>query len=281
LVGTALGAAIHDQRPVFIPDTTQSTRYVADIHQLDTRTRVIIPIRFNNTITGLLDVQSTTLVPHTHDEIDGLQLVADQIGIALRNIRLYQAAKTAQLAAEQADRLKTRLLANVSHELRTPLHIILGYSQLLVTDPAPHGVILDDAVRNDIVTIQRSAEHLILLINDFTRRCCAEIDELVLFAETIDPRQLITRIFAELHTTLHNPHVTWQLNIPDELPMLYVDAVRVRQIITNLLSNAAKFTRQGSITIGATVNPPYVPYLCQTLVQGLSPPIKIGYLNHL
>lgn len=258
LVGTALGAAIHDQRPIFIPDTTRSTRYMADSQQLDTRTRVIIPIRFKNAITGLLDVQSTTLVPHTHDEIDGLQLVADQIGIALHNIDLYQAAKTAQYAAEQADRLKTRLLANVSHELRTPLHIILGYSQLLVTDPTPHGVALSDAVRNDVVTIQRSAEHLILLINDLLDLSRAEIDELVLFAETIDPHQLITQIFMELRTTLHNPHVTWELTIPDELPMLYVDPVRVRQIITNLLSNAAKFTRHGTITIGATVTPPYM-----------------------
>jgi signal transduction histidine kinase/AraC-like DNA-binding protein len=271
LVGTALGAALHDQRPIFIPDTSISTRYMADSHQLDTRTRVIIPIRFNNTITGLLDVQSTTLVPHTHDEIDGLQLVADQIGIALRNIDLYQAAKTAQYAAEQADRLKTRLLANVSHELRTPLHIILGYSQLLVTDPKPHGVTLNDSVRADIVTIQRSAEHLILLINDLLDLSRAEIDELVLFAETINPHQLITQIFGELRTTLHNPQVTWELYIPDELPMLYVDPVRVRQIITNLLSNAAKFTSQGHITIGTEVSPPYMHLWVSDTGTGIEP----------
>lgn len=271
LAGTALGAAIHDQRPVFIPDTTISTRYVADTHQLDTRTRVIIPIRFNNAITGLLDVQSTTLVPHTHDEIDGLQLVADQIGIALRNIDLYQAAKAAQYAAEQADRLKTRLLANVSHELRTPLHIILGYSQLLVTDPTPHGVALDNAVRNDIVTIQRSAEHLILLINDLLDLSRAEIDELVLFAETINPHALITQIFNELNTTFHNPLVTWNLHIPDELPLLYVDPVRIRQIITNLLSNAAKFTSHGTITIGADVTPPYMHIWVNDTGTGIEP----------
>ncbi len=271
LAGTALGAALHDQRPIFIPDTSISTRYVTDSHQLDTRTRVIIPIRFNNTITGLLDVQSTTLVPHTHDEIDGLQLVADQIGIALRNIDLYQAAKTAQYAAEQADRLKTRLLANVSHELRTPLHIILGYSQLLVTDPTPHGDALNDSVRADIVTIQRSAEHLILLINDLLDLSRAEIDELVLFAETINPHALITQIFSELNTTFHNPLVTWELQIPAELPMLYVDPVRIRQIITNLLSNAAKFTHHGAITLGATVHPPYLHIWVSDTGTGIDP----------
>lgn len=258
LRGTPLAAALAEERAVYIPDTHISLRYDRTMHAPDTRTRVVLPIRFNATITGLLDLQNATLLPHVRGELDGLQLVANQIGIALQNIDLFQAARHAQFVAEQADSLKTRLLANVSHELRTPLHIILGYSQLLITDPAPHGVLIGDEVRNDIVTIQRSAEHLVHLINDLLDLSRAEIDELVLFPEQTDIKPLIEASFTELMTTLFRPGVSWQASFPEPLPLLHVDPTRLRQIIANLLGNAAKFTTSGSITIGAHAEPPYV-----------------------
>ncbi len=253
-----LGATLREQRPMFIPDTQLSTRFRTDANTEHIRTRIVVPIRFNNTITGLLDLQSTTPLPHTHDELEGLQLVADQIGIALQNIDLYQAARAAQQAAEQADRLKTRLLANVSHELRTPLHIIMGYSQLLLNEHAPVTHSNHAAIRSDVVTIQRSAEHLIHLINDLLDLSRAEIDELVLFPEAFDLRILCVQLFDELSTTLQTTQVAWTHDIPEQLPLLYADPKRIRQIITNLLSNAAKFTQRGMITLGVRPEPPYM-----------------------
>jgi signal transduction histidine kinase/AraC-like DNA-binding protein len=253
-----LGATLREQRAMFIPDTQLSTRFRIDAHTEHIRTRIVVPIRFNNTITGLLDLQSTTLLPHTHDELEGLQLVADQVGIVLQNIALYQAARTAQHAAEQADRLKTRLLANVSHELRTPLHIILGYSQLLLNEHAPTAHSNHDTIRDDVITIQRSADHLIHLINDLLDLSRAEIDELVLFPEALDPHDLCTQLFAALSTTLQTATVAWRLDIPSQLPVLYADPKRIRQVITNLLSNAAKFTDHGVITLGVRTEPPYM-----------------------
>lgn len=251
-------AALRDQAPVFIPDVLHSQRFPPDDEYPTMRTRLVLPIRVNTQIVGLVDLQSDDAVPHSRDEIDGLQLVADQIGIALQNIDLYQAAKRAQQAAEQADLLKTRLLANVSHELRTPLHIILGYSQLLITDNQPHGVEIGDAIRHDLRTIQHSAEHLIHLINDLLDVSRAEINELVLYPEITDIHALLTSLFAELRRTLQQHNVVWRHELPAELPLMYVDANRVRQIITNILSNAAKFTTHGHIVLGAKVDPPYL-----------------------
>lgn len=256
--GSPLATALHTQAPVFIPDAMVSQRFVRDDEYPSTRTRVVLPIRVHTQIVGLMDLQSDNAMPHSRGEIDGLQLVADQIGIALQNIDLYQAAKHAQHAAEQADSLKTRLLANVSHELRTPLHIILGYSQLLVTDPCPHGVDIGDDIRNDLRTIQRSAEHLIHLINDLLDVSRAEINELVLYPEMTNIHQLLTTLFDELHQTFQRDTVVWRRDLPSELPLMYVDANRVRQIMTNIMSNAAKFTAQGEIVLGAQVAPPYL-----------------------
>lgn len=253
-----LMAALRDQSPVFIPDALHSQRFAQDDEYPTMRTRLVLPIRVNTQIVGLVDLQSDDAVPHSRDEIDGLQLVADQIGIALQNIDLYQAAKRAQQAAEQADLLKTRLLANVSHELRTPLHIILGYSQLLITDDRPHGVVLSDEIRQDLRTIQHSAEHLIHLINDLLDVSRAEINELVLYPEMTDIHSLLISLFGELRHTFQQQDVVWRHELPADLPLMYVDSNRVRQIITNILSNAAKFTTHGAIILGAQVEPPYL-----------------------
>ena len=270
LRGTPLAAALAAERAIYIPDTRMSLRFDQSMHAADTRTRVVLPVRFNEAITGLLDLQNTTLLPHARGELVGLQLVANQIGIALQNIDLFQAARHAQFVAEQADSFKTRLLANVSHELRTPLHIILGYSQLLVTDPTPHGVAIAPEVRNDIITIQRSAEHLVLLINDLLDLSRAEIDELVLFPEQTDIQTLLDASFTELKTTLFRPGVVWESRFPEPLPLLHVDPTRMRQIVANLLGNAAKFTTQGAISIGAQPEPPYLHIWVRDTGTGIS-----------
>ncbi len=271
LRGTPLAAALAEERAIYIPDTHSSMRFAQSAHNPNTRTRIVLPVRFNDTVTGLLDLQNTTLLAHVRGEIDGLQLVANQIGIALQNIDLFQAARHAQYVAEQADSLKTRLLANVSHELRTPLHIILGYSQLLITDPQPHGIAIGDEVRGDIITIQRSAEHLVLLINDLLDLSRAEIDELVLFPEQTDLETILESSFTELMNTLDKPGVSWQSVIPEPLPLVHVDPTRMRQILFNLLGNAAKFTARGSITLGALPEPPYVHIWVKDTGVGIAP----------
>ena len=91
--------------------------------------RVVVPVHLGGQIVGLLDLHNHQAVHHPREVLDGLQLLADQLGISMRNAELYGEALAARAIAEKADRLKTGLLANVSHELRTPLNVILGYSQ--------------------------------------------------------------------------------------------------------------------------------------------------------
>jgi signal transduction histidine kinase/AraC-like DNA-binding protein/ABC-type sugar transport system substrate-binding protein len=266
-----LQAVVRTGNAVFIPDTTLSRRFALDPAYPDTRTRVVLPIRINNQIIGLLDLHSTQLVAHSRGELDGLQLVANQIGIVMQNIDLYQAAKQAQQVAERADHLKTRLLANVSHELRTPLHIILGYSQLLLAEhTTSHGMSQPD-IHTDVTTIKRSAEHLIHLINDLLDLSRAEIDELVLYPELTNMETLIHELFESVRQTHQTDSVAWLLECESPLPYLFVDATRVRQILTNVLSNAAKFTRSGTITLGVLTEPPYLHIWVKDTGIGISP----------
>jgi len=178
--------------------------------------------------------------------------VRDNLSSAIQGALLFEEIQQARLTAEKADRIKTRLLANVSHELRTPLNIILSHTQSLLA-PANH----TPELRSDIESIQGHAEHQLRVINDLLDLSRAEIDELDLSLELIDPRPLLLEAYQAIAGHNVRADVDWQLNIPNRLPMLRADAVRLRQILLNLLSNARKFTEKGRIELGAEVAPPH------------------------
>jgi signal transduction histidine kinase/ABC-type sugar transport system substrate-binding protein/AraC-like DNA-binding protein len=267
-----LGEALRLNKPIFIPDTRYSHRFPPDPDWPDTRSRVALPIRFGQTILGLLDLHSQHYALHSRQELIGLQSLADQLGIAVRNAELYEEAVQARAAAEKADRLKTRLLANVGHELRAPLNIILGYSQAALSKPNPYAIELPDELRRDIGYIFRSGEHLTRLINDLLDLSRAEIDQLDLFPETIPTRTFLEEVFHSMADTSPG-EIAWRLCLPDRLPVIQADPVRLRQILLNLLSNASKFTPSGQIVLGAAVEPPHLHLWVQD--SGLGIPVEL------
>jgi signal transduction histidine kinase/DNA-binding LacI/PurR family transcriptional regulator/AraC-like DNA-binding protein/CheY-like chemotaxis protein len=185
------------------------------------------------------------------------EVLRGYISSALKGALLVHEAQQARLAAEKADRIKTRLLANVSHELRTPLHIILDHVKDALGSSDPSSA--PQAFLNHMQHIRSSAEHQLRLINDLLDLSRAEIDELDLYPELLDPRPLLEEAFYSLANRVSDTqHVTWNLDLPDRLPWIYADAVRLRQILLNLLSNAQKFTESGHITLAAEVAPPHL-----------------------
>ncbi len=244
-------ALVHNQS-IFIPNVASSHRFAADPLCPEVHSRVIVPVHLGGQITGLLDLQSWQAIHRTREEIAGLQLLADQLGIAMRNAELYGEALEARAIAERADRLKTALLANVSHELRTPLNIILGYSRTAL-DALTAGVAPSPDLAHDLRHIYQSGEHLLRLINDLLDLSRSEIGELDLLIERVDTSALLEEVFRSSAGSFNAPtDVKWQLMLPAEpLPALAADSVRLRQILLNLLHNAHKFTEQGHVTLGA------------------------------
>ncbi|MFN8472319.1 MAG: substrate-binding domain-containing protein [Anaerolineae bacterium] len=261
-----LGEALNRKEAIFVPDTHHSPRFHPDPAWPQTRSRAILPIRLGDQTLGLLDLHSWRQAVHQRQELVGLQSLADQLGIAMRNAELYEEAVQARAVAEKADQLKTRLLANVSHELRAPLNVILGYSQSALTIPSPYGVSLPGELRRDLRHIYDSGEHLMRLINDLLDLSRAEIDALDLFPETIATRSFLEDVFLGMAGQSSQngdgggagARVKWRLALPSHLPVLQADPVRLRQVLLNLLSNARKFTSQGEIVLGAEVEPPYL-----------------------
>ncbi len=196
---------------------------------------------------------------------DVYELVRDHLSSAIQGALLFQEIQHARLTAEKADRIKTRLLANVSHELRTPLNIILGYTQQILRPGT------ETTLRREIQYIQQHAEHQLRVINDLLDLSRAEIDELDLALELIDPRPLLVEAFHSISGQSSNSSVDWKLDLPERLPVIRADAVRLRQILLNMLGNAYKFTEIGQITLGAEVAPPYVHFWVSDTGWGISP----------
>jgi len=199
------------------------------------------------------------------------ELLRNNLSSALQGALLFQESQHARLAAEKADRIKTRLLANVTHEMRTPLNIILGYTQDALRNPNKYGKKLPPPLCNDIHQIQSNAEHQLRVINDLLDLSRAEIDELDLSLELLNPYQLLMDAFHSFADQSTWPNIQWKTSIPDHLPQIRADAVRLRQIFLNLLSNAKKYTERGEITLGAEVVPPQIHFWVTDTGLGIDP----------
>jgi signal transduction histidine kinase/DNA-binding LacI/PurR family transcriptional regulator/CheY-like chemotaxis protein len=199
------------------------------------------------------------------------ELLRNNLGSALQGAMLFQEIRQARFEAEKADRIKTRLLANVSHEMRTPLNIILGYTQDALRTPNKYEDELPSALLSDIYQIHSNAEHQLRVINDLLDLSRAEIDELDLSLELLDPHQLLLDAFHSLADQSTSMDIQWKLNVPDRLPQIRADAVRLRQVFLNLLSNARKYTESGEITLGAEVAPPQIHFWVSDTGLGIDP----------
>ncbi len=252
-----LAEALQQGKPIFILDALESRRYPVDNNCPEVKSRGVIPVPYGGKILGMLDLRGKHPVRVRRLELMGLQVLAEQLGFAIRNAELYTEAVEARQAAEKADQLKTRLLANVSHELRAPLNVILGYTRAALNSPNPYQIELPPELRIDLERVFNSGEHLIRLINDLLDLSRAEIGELELFPETIASRAFLEEIFqsmAALDSEIKD--ISWELRLPERLPVIQADPVRLRQVILNLLSNARKFILKGKIILGAEIDPP-------------------------
>lgn len=197
------------------------------------------------------------------------ELLRNNLSSALQGAALFQEIQQARLDAEKADRIKTRLLANVSHEMRTPLNIITGYTQNALQ--TKDGSELSASLRSDLLQIQSNAEHQLRVINDLLDLSRAEIDALDLSLELLDPRLLLLEAFHSLADQTTSANLQWKIEIPERLPQIRADAVRLRQIFLNLLSNARKYTEHGQITLGAEVAPPELHFWVTDTGFGIDP----------
>ena len=155
-------------------------------------------------------------------------------------------AEAAKDAAEAANRAKSAFLANMSHELRTPLSAVIGYTEMMEDEVEDIG---ETALLGDLGKVKSNARHLLSLINDVLDLSKIEADRMDTFAEDVNVAALVEDAAGTVGTLVGKKGNSLVLDVAADVEAMRTDVVKLRQCLFNLLSNAAKFTENGRVTL--------------------------------
>jgi PAS domain S-box-containing protein len=240
--------AARERRGVIVNDVTLDDNFLPNPLLPDTRAEMAVPMIVGDQLIGVLDVQSETVNRFDEEDVRIQTALADQIAVAVQNARLYQQqVKTAE-EARKLDRLKNEFLASMSHELRTPLNSIIGYAEVMLD--GVDGELPDEAME-DVQAIYDSGKHLLSMINDILDLAKIEAERLELDRAALPLAVVVDEVQRATAILVKDKPVEIKVELPAELPSIYADHVRLRQILNNLVSNAVKFTSEGYVRITA------------------------------
>jgi len=245
-----VGSVSSTGEPLVVNDTAANPIFRPNPLLPDTQSEAAIPLHIGSRMVGVLDLQSKEVDSFTQNDIDVLMTLADQVAIAIDNAHSYELAQQAINEMRELDRLKSQFLANMSHELRTPLNSIIGFSRVIIKGiDGP----VTDLQEQDLSAIYNSGQHLLRLINDILDLSKIDAGKMELAFDDVNIAELLQSVIPTVGGLIKDKPVTLAQNIQPNIPIIRADAMRLRQVLINLLSNAAKFTEEGTITISAAI----------------------------
>ena len=184
----------------------------------------------------------------------GLQLRQTLQDLTHANVqltRLNRLVDGLRQTAEDARRAKEQFVANVSHELRTPLNMIIGFAEMMLESPEAYGKRLPPTLLADLAVIHRNSQHLASLIDDVLDLSQIEAGQVALTKEWASLSAIVAEAVQSVSPLYLSKDLQLAADVPVDLPPVYCDRTRIREVLLNLLSNAGRFTEQGGVTLRA------------------------------
>jgi len=226
-----------------------------------TKSMLVVPLtNHEDEVIGVLQLLNARdvkdkkrVIPFSPDYESLVESLASQAAVAVSNTSLINELKSAHQTlivardkSEEANRAKSNFLANMSHELRTPMNAIIGYSEMLLEDAEEDG--LDD-FQDDLGRIRSSGKHLLGLINEILDLSKIEAGKMDILLENFDINKLVKEVEGTIHPLAEKGKNNLIIDCPENAGTMDADETRVRQMLHNLLSNACKFTENGTVTL--------------------------------
>ena len=243
--------AVNEARTVLVSDVRESPGYVLGFS--DQLSELVVPIIISDVVLGVLNVESPHLNAFTADDARLTEVLAQNVGATLTRLRvaedkieLERQILVQQVQVEQEQemgRLKTRFMSTATHEIRTPLSSIQGYAELIQLDDDN----LSEAQHHYFEVIQRNVMRLTKLTEDLLDVQQLDEGRTTLNIESVDILGLVEEVRSEFRPILGEKHQTLEVKIADVT--VGMDRLRVMQVLVNLLSNASKFSPDGSVIV--------------------------------
>jgi signal transduction histidine kinase len=263
------GRVVASGKPLLVGDYVgeyADSPFLEIIKQTSMKSFVAVPLKFDDDVIGILYVMSATPNKFQDEDVELLSALATQATISIKNAKLYQQVRehanqletrigerTQQLRQlnqqlQLASRHKSEFLANMSHELRTPMNAIIGFTKLVMRRSKEQ---LPQKQYENLQKSLSSAEHLLTLINQILDLSKIEAGRLEVYPARFRLETMIEECVRTVEPMIKAENVELSSNVAGDLPELYSDRDKLKQIVLNLLSNAIKFTERGQIRLEA------------------------------
>jgi PAS domain S-box-containing protein len=248
-----LGQVVEDALPLKVDKVPEYAQLALGLGKVSPSSLLMYPLVHDETVVAVLELGG--LRPLDEDQQGWLAQAREGLAVTIRLVLDLEQRTRAELelaeakeSAESANKAKSGFLANMSHELRTPMNAILGYSEMLMEEAKDVGQ--DDFIP-DLKKIHQAGNHLLSLINDVLDLSKIESGKMEAFAEDIDVDALIDQVSDTAQPLMGKNNNQFTIKRGEQLGHTHQDITKLRQSLLNMLSNAAKFTHEGTITLRA------------------------------
>lgn len=246
------GLAIVERRIIHYPDTQRGEGVPAKTRQgckaIGIRSAIFAPLLWEGRGLGAIFVGRDYVSSFSDKEMALLRTFADQAAIAIENVRLFNEIQDKSLQLEAASRHKSEFLANMSHELRTPLNAIIGFTRIVMRRCQDK---IEKLQYENLEKILASGQHLLALINSILDLSKIEAGRIELRPTDLALAPVLEQCIRTIEPLITTESVGLIRDFDGAPAQIHADEEKLRQIIINLLSNAAKFTEQGTIRLHA------------------------------